>query len=400
MSISNEKTEQEGLAYLHKAPQRYLMDGCKLLWHQDKLEDYLRGYRITPVTIDMGIHKACNVKCVYCYGVKQGKSAEFIPTDRLIMLAVDAQKCGVRSIAIIGDGEPTMNPGLYDFVTELHIRDVACAVATNGLLLNPTKTQILTQCCTWVRFNISGVSNYDWVMGAPKGSLKKFEEVVQQAVVYGVMNHCTIGLQMVLIPECFNEVIPLAKKAIEWGVDYLVIKQFSDGGEGMPIHFNMDKYREAQGVLEDAEKMSNERTKIVVKWSAIRDTVGITRDRRWDFDRCIDLPFLFQISGNGGCYPCGYHFGNPQYCYGNVRSQRLADILKSERYWEVIERVGQTPLDKLCTGQCRHCEPLKFLDKLNKIYDGDLRKALVQLCGSEEQYKRMMENKPEHVAFL
>lgn len=387
-------------SYLKKPPQTYLMDGCKLLWHQDKLEDYLRGYRITPITIDMGIHKACNIKCVYCYGVKQGKSAEYIPTERLLMLADDAKEAGIRSIAIIGDGEPTMNKGLYPFVQRLADNGIDNAVATNGLLLNDNQISILCDNCTWIRFNISGVSNYDWVMGAPKGSFKKFEKIVHKAVVSSLKTGCTIGLQMVLIPECFDEVIPLAKKAIEWGVDYLVIKQFSDGGEGMPIHIDVARYKEVTNALQQAEGMSTEKTKIIAKWAAIDDTVSITGSKHWSFSKCNDLPFLFQISGNGGCYPCGYHFGNPEYCYGNVNSQRLADILKSERYWGIIEKVANTPLEKLCTGQCRHCEPLKFLDKLNKIYDGDLHKALVEMCGSEEQYLKLMDNPPAHVLFL
>lgn len=388
------------LDYLRREPQKWLMDGCKHLWHQDKLEDWLRGYKITPITLDIGIHKGCNILCRYCYGVKQGKTKEYIPEDRLLLLAEDAKKCGIRSVAIIGDGEPTLNKGLYPFVQALDEGGVDCSVATNGLLLGRGQIETLSRYCTWVRFNISGVSNYDWVMGAPRGSLRKFENIVQQAVYLGKMNGCTIGLQMVLIPECFGEVVPLAEKAVEWGVDYLVIKQFSDGGEGMPIHFNMDKYKEVTDALQQAEAMSTKDTKIIAKWSAIKDTVSITGSKHWDFDKCIDLPFLFQISGNGNCYPCGYLFGSDEYCYGSVVSGRLSEILKSEHYWEIIEKVGNTPLEKLCTGQCRHCETLKFMDRLNKVYTGDLEKALIEMCGSKEQYLKLMNNPPRHINFI
>jgi len=387
-------------SYLHKPPQRYLMDGTKYLYHQDRLEDYLRGTLVMPITLDIGIHKACNIKCVYCYGVKQGKSAEYIPTDRLLKLADDAKQCGIRGIAIIGDGEPTMNKGLYPFVVKLHENGVDSAVATNGLLLN--HDQIVTLCanCAWVRFNISGINNYDWVMGAPRGSLRKFDRILTQAVINGREMGCTIGLQSVLIPECFDEIVPLAQFAIDHGVDYLVIKQFSDGGEGMPIHIDMSRYKEAQNALLKAQGMSNKDTQIIVKWTAIDDTVSITRDKHWGFDKCNDLPFLFQISGNGGCYPCGYHFGNSEYCYGNINHERLYDILNSEKYWKIVEMVANTPLAQLCKGQCRHCESLKFLDQLNKIYDGDLQKALTQMCGSFEQYVKLMDNPPEHINFL
>jgi MoaA/NifB/PqqE/SkfB family radical SAM enzyme len=388
------------LPYLIQEPKKYIFDGCKMLWHQDRLEAFLRGERIMPIHIDMGIHKACNIKCVYCYGVKQGKTAEYIPEDRLLLVAEDAGNYGIKSIAIIGDGEPTMNKGLYPFVQALYDNGVDCSVATNGLLLDWKKIQLLTKCCTWLRFNISGVDKYDWVMGASQGSLVKFEEVIKDAVSLGKCNGCTIGLQMVLIPDCFSEAIPLAKKAIEWGVDYLVIKQFSDGGSGMPIHIDMDKYKEVFNELVQAEAMSTKDTQIIVKWSAIKDTTTITGNKHWDFDRCIDLPFIFQISGNGNCYPCGYHFGNDKFCYGNINNERLYDVLTSTRYWKIIEEVARTPLDELCTGQCRHCESLKFLDRLNKIYRGNLESALVEMCGGVKQYNKLMSNPPEHINFL
>lgn len=388
------------LSYLIQEPKRYLFDGTKMLWHQDRLEAFLRGERIMPIHIDMGIHKACNVKCVYCYGVKQGKTAEYIPEDRLLLLADDAKLCGIRSIAIIGDGEPTMNKGLYPFVTRLRKNGIDCAVATNGLLLNHNQISTLTADCTWLRFNISGVDKYDWVMGAPRDSFKKFSSVIEQAVINGKEMGCTIGLQMVLIPDCFSEVLPLAKKAIEWGVDYLVIKQFSDGGEGMPIHIDVNRYKEVRDVLETAEGMSTKDTQIIVKWSAIKDTTDITGNKHWDFDRCIDLPFIFQISGNGNCYPCGYHFGNDKFCYGSVISGNLSDMLTSTRYWEIVEEVANTPLNELCTGQCRHMENLKFLDRLNKVYKGDLEKSLIELCGSKEQYLSLIKNPPKHLNFI
>jgi MoaA/NifB/PqqE/SkfB family radical SAM enzyme len=376
----------------------YAMDSQKHLWHQDRLQDFLDGKRIMPITLDIGIHKACNIKCVYCYGVKQVKSAEYIKSDRLLMLAEDAAKAGIKSVAIIGDGEPTMNRGLYDFVTELNIQGVDCAVATNGLLLNNIKTLVLTTSCKWLRFNISGVEKYDRIMGAPKGSLEKFESVVRFAVEH--KHNCTIGLQTVLIPDGFTEIIPLAKKAIEWGVDYLVIKQFSDGGEGMPIHFDMDSYDRAVGNLKIAELMSNKKTKIIVKWSAMQDSRNITKEKKWDFDRCIDLPFIFQISGDGGCYPCGFMFGNKEYCYGNVNKERLIDILNSDRYWSIVKKAAETPLEKLCAGQCRHCESLKFMDKLKKAYSGNLKEALVKIVGGIDKYNEMINNPPEHINFL
>jgi MoaA/NifB/PqqE/SkfB family radical SAM enzyme len=379
--------------------KKYWFDACKLIYHQEKLQDFLDHKRISPVHMDIGIHKSCNIKCIYCYGEKQKPSPEYIPEDRLMMIVDDAIESGVKSIAIIGDGEPTMNKGLYPMVTYGKHRGLDMSVGTNGLLLDEAKIRMLCDSLVWLRFNVSATGHrYDWIHGAPKDSFDRFENIVKTAVKY--KGDCTIGLQMVLIPQCFDQIIPLTHKALEWGVDYLVIKQFSDGGEGMPIHMDMASYEKAEEDLVMAEWMSTARTRIIVKWNAMKDTQAITSDKKWGFDRCIDLPFIFQVSGNGKCYPCGYLFGNEEYCYGDLRTERLAVILKSQKYWDVVAKVKKTPLEELCQGQCRHCETDKFMDRLTKVYTGDLRSALVKMCGGEEQYLKVMQNPPAHVNFV
>lgn len=387
----------QDLPYLQQTPKKFLFDGCKLIYHQQHLKQFLEGHRIYPLHVDMGIHKSCNIRCVYCYGVKQVPSPKYIPLDRLIMLANDAKSVGIKSLAVIGDGEPTMNKGLYEFVEHSKSIGLDMSVATNGLLLDEHKAKTLVESLVWLRFNISGVDKYDAIMGATNG-LHKFKKVVEWALKH--TRGCTIGLQMVLIPQCFSEVVPLATLARDMGVDYLVIKQFSDGGDGMPIHMDMKAYEQVTEDLKKAEALSNDKTSIIVKWSAIKDTKDITMEHKWGFNRCIDLPFIFQISGDGGCYPCGYMFGNAKYCYGDVTKQSLKEILDSDRYWDVVDKVAKTPLKELCQGQCRHCETNKFVDRLSKVYKGDLTEALIKLCGSRDKYEEMMTHPPAHLNFI
>lgn len=386
--------------YLTQQPQKYLMDGCKLLWYRDRLNQWVKGNRIMPITVDMGIHKGCNIKCIYCYGVYQKPSSDYIPTDRLLQFAKDCKDCNIKGVAIVGDGEPTMNKGLYPFVEALTDNSVASAVATNGLLLDNQKIDILTRNCSWVRFNVSAIENkYPEIhKGTTIVDFKRLEKLIEYAVEH--KEDCTIGLQMVLIPDCLDQIVPFAKWAVRLGVDYAQIKQFSDAGSGMPIHFDMKVYDEAKLLLRQAELLSTNQTKIKVKWKALEDSKNITTSSQWDFHRCLDLPFLFQISGNGKCYPCGYLFNQEKYCYGSVIDDTLKNILQSDRYWDIIRTIAETPLIELCTGQCRHCQSNQFIDRFMKIYNGDTDKTLTELCKSQEQYDRLLSNPPEHLEFI
>jgi len=386
--------------YLREQPKKYLFDGCKMFWREQKLQDFMDGKRIMPETIDMGIHKGCNMRCLFCYGTYQKPSQEYIPEEKLIEIAKDAGRCGIKGIAIIGDGEPTLNDGLYEFVQALTENKVESAVATNGLRLNNEQTEILTDNCTWLRFNVSAVDEKYGVIhrGTKQGSFSYLKSIIRHAVEH--KGKCTVGLQMVLIPECFDQVVPLAKMGVDLGVDYVQVKQFSDAGSGMPMHFDMNKYDEITEKLKEAEGLANDRTQIVIKWHALEESKKITMKREWSFERCIDLPFLFQVSGNGKCYPCGYMFNKDEFCYGDLQKQSLYEILNSEKYWGVVENIAKTPVEKICQGQCRHCESLKFLDVFTKKYKGNAKNTLIEMCGSEDQYERLKNNPPSHLAFI
>ena len=40
-----------------------ILDGTKLAWHLERVEQWQKGERIAPVTIDMALTRACNYSC-------------------------------------------------------------------------------------------------------------------------------------------------------------------------------------------------------------------------------------------------------------------------------------------------------------------------------------------------
>src|SRR3989338_6918345 len=132
---------------------RFMMDGHKLLWHLDRVDEWLSGGKIAPLHIDLGITTGCNMACSYCYGVLQGRTNARhrfdMPRPALIRLLKDSKEIGVRSIAFIGEGENTLNDALYDAL--LYARDIKLDVslATNGLLLNKERVEDTLSSLSW-----------------------------------------------------------------------------------------------------------------------------------------------------------------------------------------------------------------------------------------------------------
>lgn len=339
---------------------KWALDSNKLLWHMDRVhKHFVRGKRIMPVLLDIGITKACNIRCEFCYGLFQKMTNEMIPSDVLLRLFAEAAKVGIKAIAVIGDGEPTLHPAFVEAIKIGAETGLDLGVATNGVRMpDPMLSEILPR-LTWLRFNLSAIEEgYEIVHGRPVWENVKHNILKAVRIVDDSDLGTTVGLQMVLTKNALNYVKREAQFAIDAGVDYFVVKQCSDPKSSAmvvpePEWFDAPEVRQ---ILTEAEAMSTERTKIIVKFAAIA-----TRNRR-PYDHCLDVPLLFQVSGDGKCYPCGYLFGDERYCYGDLKEHTLGEILHSERYWSVIKTM-QTTFDvhKDCAGHCRHQSTNKFI---------------------------------------
>ena len=96
---------------------------------------------------------------------------------------------------------------------------------------------------------------------------------------------------MVLTPEFKDEIIPFSKLALDLGVDYGVIKHCSDDELGT-LKLIIRNMRLCIPIIE-AEKMSTDNTKIIAKWSKIKDE-GVS-----SYNRLYGPQFLLQLSGTG-----------------------------------------------------------------------------------------------------
>ena len=160
---------------------KYLMDGHKLLWHLDRVNQWVNGERIAPLHIDLGITTGCNMRCVYCYGVLQANVAASkrfdMPKEDLLRLLKDAKDIGVRSIAFIGEGENTLNNALYDALNHAKTINLDVSLATNGVKINKERAKDMLSSLVWLRFNISAATtdSYRKIHGV-KGEI--FHEVL------------------------------------------------------------------------------------------------------------------------------------------------------------------------------------------------------------------------------
>lgn len=362
-----------GHTFKNKSNEKYRLDGHKMMHHMDRIVEWQKGERIAPIHIDMGLTKFCNTGCIYCIGVTQGMvKGTMIEPDALLRFMGDCGRLGVRSVAFIGDGEPTLNPGMYDAIVKGAEVGVDTGIATNGLLLDMDRAHDLLRDATFVRFNLSSAEPENFLK-VHQSKADGFNDLVEimgtMAQIKKENNYkCTLGIQMVLIPENFDQIVKLAKVGADVGVDYLQIKQCSDT-EYKEIGINYDDYKKVQGALKEAEKYSTDDYLVKVKWNKINimDDTEVYKDGFRKYDVCFGTPFLGQVSGNGKVYPCGPYFGKDRFLMGDIHEQSYYDIVKSDRYWAVHKDVQENvDVHHDCTVGCRQDYINKFLSDMHE----------------------------------
>jgi len=325
-----------------------ILDSHKLSYHYDRVEAWEAGERIAPVSVDMSLTRACGAMCSFCYAMMQESQARSsIKTQIALNLLDDFAEIGIRSVSLVSDGESTLSKAYVPFIQHAASLGIDVGNATNAWEWEPEKIEQVLPHLTWVRFTVAAgrPESYASIMYKGPEHTKVFDRAIKH-IKYAVDLKkrkglaVTLGIQMVLMPELKDEIIPFAQLGLDLGVDYAVIKHCSDDEQGT-LGIDYTQYESLHGLLEQAEAMSNEQTKIIVKWSKIKD------GDKPSYKRFYGPQFLLQISGSGLVAPSGMFF-NARYSklhIGNFAEERFKDIWKSERYWRAMDYLASPAFD-------------------------------------------------------
>lgn len=312
-----------------------ILDSHKLSYHVDRVQAWEAGERIAPVSVDMALTRACGAMCSFCYAMMQESQARSsIKTVHALNLVDDFATIGVRSVSLVSDGESTLSKAYVPFIQHAAELGIDVGNATNAWEWEPEKIEQVLPHLTWVRFTVAAgrPESYAQIMYKGPEHTEVFDRAMKH-IKYAVdlkkrkRLNVTLGIQMVLMPQFKDEIIPFAQLGLDLGVDYAVIKHCSDD-EQHTLGIDYSRYKELYNLLTQAETMSTEQTKVIVKWDKIRD------GDKPPYQRFYGPPFLLQISGSGLVAPSGMFF-NARYSklhIGNYTEERFIDIWKSDRY--------------------------------------------------------------------
>ena len=201
---------------------------------------------IAPISINLDLTTACNYRCDHCIdwdilNTKHRHDEETLRSSINTMV-----ERGLRSVILIGGGEPTIYPGFTDFVRFLKDLDLQIAVVSNGSRGDKLlEIADVLDSRDWVRLSLdSGSDELFRAMHKPVKKSLTLDEICEWIPKIKARNpKFQIGFSYIIvwggasredvaICENIHEVVMGTERARRYGFDYIALKPVLERGVG------------------------------------------------------------------------------------------------------------------------------------------------------------------------
>lgn len=299
----------------------------KVSLHQERINAYLKGERIYPITVELDLTQCCTRDCPEC-PYRSSRTAGLtlqLPFLEKLFGILGRHTPGL----VLSGGEATFVPHFPETVKlarEKGFREIA--VISNGTRLHiPEVQDALLEYVTSIR-----ISMYDWQDGDSASFdaiLKKIDLLRNRVAREG--SKLEIGASMLTRSEWANRIKPTGLKVLQSGVDWLYFHPFCiDWDKGSPTKADQ------AGVLEAISELEAE--------SPARASIQVPYERYLTiplhFNKLHGAHFLIQIGADGINYAgpeCKYH---EEYALLDLNTDLTEDFLWHEERIARIERIN------------------------------------------------------------
>ena len=332
----------------HKILSKYNLDAPakevgieKLYLHPKKIDNLLKTseYDMSyPISVEMTLTNACNLKCVYCSDnelrTRQGRNQE-LALDVIKRLFDDLAAGGTKGITLEGGGEPSLYSKFGEVVSYAKSKGLALGLITNGTV---RIAEELLREFEWIRVSLDASTAEEYV--ELKG-VDCFERVLSNIAHYAT--HCkTVGIGYVVTNRNISQIEPLVMRLREMGVSYIQLRPVVDCEELYPKDVDLSFLKFYQnnffGVIVDGMKENAEAGNFNLP--------------------CRTSSITSIISGDGSVYICGrlniYDWLKP---IGNINSKNFYEIWNGEERRKQLQLISET---KFCSENCPQCRVSKF----------------------------------------
>ncbi|MFA6434979.1 MAG: radical SAM protein [Elusimicrobiales bacterium] len=342
---------------------KYRIDDHKLIYHPERVGDWLRHKNIYPIYAEISPSGACNHRCVYCALDFMEYKPRFLDAGILKIRLKEMAGLGLKSVMFAGEGEPFLHPDMAEISVYANKRGIDTAFTTNAALLRPAITDKILATTSWIKVSINGGTPETYAKihrAAPADFGKVFDNLGYAAALKKKKGFaCALGMQMVLLPENAGEAVKLAEKARRAGMDYLVIKPYSQHPRSLTGKYKKIRYAGYEKLAADLEKFNRPGFSVIFRLNTMR---------KWDeggrpYSRCLALPFWTYIDAGGNVWGCSMFLQNEKFRYGNINESSFRRIWEGAGRRKSLEFVRGMDA-AACRVNCRMDEINRYLWRL------------------------------------
>lgn len=328
---------------------KYRIDSHKLMYHVKRVSDWLGGKLVCPIYIEISPSSACNYRCLYCGLDFMGHKPKFLDTNILKKRISEMAELGLKSINYSGEGEPFLHKDIDEIIRHTKNAGIDVGITTNGVLFDKNHIGNMLDYAVWVKVSIAGATKETHAK-IHRTKLEDFSKVINNmryAVKIRNKNgyKTTLGMQLLLLPDNWHEAELLAKKAKEIGVDYLVIKPYSQHPLSKAKIYKDIKYADYMHLANKLAKLNDEKFKVIFRIHAMEKW-----DRKAkDYKHCLALPFGEYVDAEGNVWGCLCYISDKRFYYGNIYENTIEEIWNGELRKKAL-KFAESELD---TSKCR-----------------------------------------------
>lgn len=332
---------------------RYRIDNHKLMFHVDRVKAWLDGELVAPIYMELSPIGSCNHRCIFCGLDFMGYQRRSLDATLLEERFSEMASMGLRSIMHAGEGEPLLHRDIARIITHAKRVGIDNALTTNAVLLKPELCEQVLAHLTWIKVSINaGTANtYAAIHQTKPSDFEKVLSNMAHAVRIKQQHklHCTLGMQLILLPENQAEVPLLAQQAQDLGLDYLVVKPYSQHPQSETKRYQDIRYEQTKALEKELNRLSTDSFQVIFRAQTMHN---------WDlaqrsYQRCLALPFWSYIDSAGDVWGCSVYLGDRRFYYGNIQRQSFRDIWHGEQRLKSLRFVSDELDPCTCRVNCR-----------------------------------------------
>lgn len=229
-----------------------------------------------PLSINLDLTTACNFKCPHCIDGDIINTGKMLNLGYIKTLIGDWSKKGLKSVILIGGGEPVLYPHFEEVVKFLKGLFLQVGIVSNGTNLKKIENicQLLDK-KDWVRLSIDAGTNATFQkIHQPRIAITLEEIMAGVKKIRPKNKNCQIGYSYLIIGDDKKvKNIPLAKNigeiaqtaqlAEESGFSYLSLKPFISPEGERSTTISEVNLREIKEEIKKAEKPEDDNFKVI-----------------------------------------------------------------------------------------------------------------------------------------